>query len=137
MYNIPQYPSACSDIDLADQFNSFLNNKIRLIREGLPQFIADVAYSAIPLTLCQCELTSFERVSTKFIATLLKSCKVRSCKLDPVPATILTGCLPVLLPVITDLVSCSLNTAFMPVALTTAMIQIPLLKKSNLNTDDF
>ena len=56
--------------------------------------------------------------------------------LDPVQASVLTGCLPVLLPVITDLVNCSLDTAFMPVALKTAMI-IPLLKKSNLNTDDF
>ena len=37
--------------------------------------------------------------------------------LDPVPASVLTGCLPVLLPVITDLVNCSLDTAFMPVAL--------------------
>lgn len=30
------YPSTCSDTNLADQFNSFFNNKIRLIREGLP-----------------------------------------------------------------------------------------------------
>lgn len=30
------YPSTCSDTYLADQFNSFFNNKIRLIREGLP-----------------------------------------------------------------------------------------------------
>ena len=67
---------------------------------------------------------------------MLKSCKVKSCALNPVPASVLTGCLPILLPVITDLVNCSLDTAFMPVALKTAMI-IPLLKKSNLNTDDF
>ena len=102
----------------------------------MPQLIADATYSAIPSTPCQCELTSFDRVSTEYIATVLKSCKVKSCALDPVPASVLTGCLPVLLPVITDLVNCSLDTAFMPVALKTAMI-IPWLKKSNLNTDDF
>ena len=85
---------------------------------------------------CQCELTSFERVSTAYRATVLKSCKVKSCALDPVPASVPTGCLPVLLPVITDLVNCSLHTAFMPVALKTTLI-IPLLKKSNLNSDDF
>ena len=28
------YPSTCSDSTLADQFNSFSNNKIRHIREG-------------------------------------------------------------------------------------------------------
>lgn len=63
--------------------------------------------------------TSFDRVSTEYIATVLKSCKVKSCALDPVPASVLTGCLPVLLPVITDLVNCSLDNAFMPVALKT------------------
>lgn len=41
-----KYPSACSGVDLADQFNSFFNNKIRVIREGLPQLTIDAAYSA-------------------------------------------------------------------------------------------
>lgn len=131
-----RYPAASSDADLANQFNSFFNNKIRLIREGLPQPTTDAAYSTVPSILCQCELSSFERVSTAYIATVLKSSKVKSCSLDPVPASALTGCLPVLLPVITDLVNCSLDTAFMPVALKTALIT-PLLKKSNLNSDDF
>ena len=66
-----------------------------------------------------------------YVPTVLKSCKVKSCTLDPVPASVLTGCLPVLLTVITDLVNCSLDTVFMPVALKTALI-IPLLKKSSL-----
>ena len=131
-----RYPAASSDADLANQFNSFFNNKIRLIRKGLPQPTTDAAYSTVPSILCQCELSSFERVSTAYIATVLKSSKVKSCSLDPVPASVLTGCLPVLLPVITDLVNCSLDTAFMPVALKTALIT-PLLKKSNLNSDDF
>ena len=88
--------------------------------------------------LCSCELTSFESVSTTYIATVLKSCKVKSklSALDPIPASVLTRCLPVLLPVITDLVNCSLDTAFMPVALKTALV-LPLLKKSNFNSDDF
>ena len=86
--------------------------------------------------LCSCELTSFESVLTTYIATVLKSCKVKSCALDPIPASVLTGCLPVLLPVITDLVNCSLDTAFMPVGLKTALV-LPLLKKSNFNSDDF
>ena len=105
--------------------------KIRLIREGLPQPTADACYSIIPSFSCQCELTSFDRFSTEYIATVLKSCA-----LDPVQASVLTGCLPVLLPVMTDLVNRCSGDAFMPVALKTALI-IPLLRKSNLNTDDF
>ena len=133
----PQYPSACSDSGLADQFNAFFNSKIRLIREGLLRLTADAAYSAIPSTSCQCELRSFERVSPAHFANVFKSCKVKICgALDPLLASVLTGCLLVLLAVITDLVNCSLDTAFMPVVLKTAMIT-PLLKKSNLSTDDF
>ena len=84
----PLHPTACSDADLADQFNLFFNNKIRLIHEGLQQ----------------CELTSFDRVSTEYIATVLKSCKVESYTLDLVLASVLTGCLLVLLHVMTNLV---------------------------------
>ena len=65
------------------------------------------------------------------LTTVLKSCKAKSSALEPVPVSVLTGCLPVLLPLITDLVS-----VFMPVALKTALI-VALLKKSNLNSDDF
>ena len=68
-----RYPSTCSDTDLADQFNSFFKDKIRLIREGLPQPITDAAYSTIPSMSCQCELTSFERVSTTYIKPLFSS----------------------------------------------------------------
>ena len=74
-------------LNLADHFNSFFNNKIRLIQKGLTQPITDAAYSSIPSISCQCELTSFERVTTAYMATVLKSCKVKSYVLDPVPAS--------------------------------------------------
>ena len=61
------YPSARSFADLADQFNSFFNSDICLIRERLPQPITDAAYSTVPSISCLCELTSFERVSTAYI----------------------------------------------------------------------
>ena len=55
--------------------------------------------------------------------------------LDPLPASVLTKCLPRLLPVITDIVNRSLDEAFIPNSLKTALI-IPLLK-TNLDTEDF
>ena len=48
----------------------------------------------------------------------------------------LNNCLPRLLPVITDIVNHSLDKAFIPNSLKTALI-ITLLKKTNLNTEDF
>lgn len=67
---------------------------------------------------------------------MVKSCKVKSCALDPVLASVIAGCLPVPLSVMAELVYWSLDDAFMPMALKTGMI-IPLLKKSSLNSDDF
>ena len=61
---------------------------------------------------------------------------MKTCALDPLPASVLTKCLPRLLPVITDIVNRSLDEALMPNSLKTALI-IPLLKKTNLDTEDF
>ena len=61
---------------------------------------------------------------------------MKTCALDQLPASVLTKCLPRLLPVITDIVNHSLDEALMPNSLKTALI-IPLLKKTNLDTEDF
>ena len=66
----------------------------------------------------------------------IKSSKVKTCAFDPLPASVLTKCLLRLLPVITDIVNRSLDEAFIPNSLKTALI-IPLLKKTNLDTEDF
>ena len=63
-------------------------------------------------------------------------CAGSLCLIDPLPTSVLTKCLPRLLPVITDIVNRSLDEAFRPKSLKTALI-IPLLKKTNLNTEDF
>ena len=75
-------------------------------------------------------------VTTDYITNLVNSSKVKSCVLDPVPACVFTGCLPLLLPVITKLVDCSLDTAVMPHVLKKAVIT-PLLKKANLDSEEF
>ena len=61
---------------------------------------------------------------------------MKTCALDQLPASVLTKCLPRLLPVITDIVNHSLDEALMPNSLKTALI-ILLLKKTNLDTEDF
>ena len=85
-----------------------------------------------------CEFATFQPVSTDLIANFIKSSRVKTCTLDPLPTSVLTKCLPRLLPVITDtcIVNRSLDEAFIPNSLKTALI-IPLLKKTNLNTEDF
>ena len=83
-----------------------------------------------------CEFATFQHVSTDLIANFIKSSSVKTCGLDPLSTSVLTKCLPRLLPVITDIVNRSLDEAFIPNSLKSALI-IPLLKKTNLNTEDF
>ena len=61
---------------------------------------------------------------------------MKTCALDLLPASVLTKCLQRLLPVITDIVNRSLDEALMPNSFKTALI-IPMLKKTNLDTEDF
>ena len=56
---------------------------------------------------------TFQRVSIEYMASLIKSIEVKTCALDPLPASVLTKCLPTLLPVITDIVNRSLEESFM------------------------
>ena len=79
---------------------------------------------------------SFQRVSIDQIANFIKSSRVKTCSLDPLPASVITNCLSILLPVVTDIVSFSLEDASLPFSLESALIT-PLLKKPNLNPQDF
>ena len=67
------------------------------------------------------------------MASFIKSFRAKTCARDPVPASVLTECLPRFLPVTTDIVNCSLDEALMPNPLKTVLI-IPLLKKTYLDT---
>ncbi|CAB4008542.1 Hypothetical predicted protein [Paramuricea clavata] len=60
----------------------------------------------------------------------------KSCILDPIPAKILLECLTDLLPVITNVITNSLETAIVPRNLKCAALE-PRLKKDNMNTDEY
>ena len=137
---IVRYRSVGSDMAIAEKFKSFFIDKIRRIRDSLPVHspgFPNVPYLDNSATQSRpCEFATFQRVSTDLIANFIKSSKVKTCVLDPLPASVLTKCLPRLLQVITDIVNRSLDEAFIPNSLKTALI-IPLLKKTNLDTEDF
>ena len=60
---------------------------------------------------------------------------LKSCELDPIPASVFTQCLPHLLPFITDIVNTSLTTGVFPTDLKQAIVR-PLLKKHNLDQNN-
>ena len=60
----------------------------------------------------------------------------KSCSLDPVPTWLLKSCIDEFLPIITEIVNCSLACGTFPSKLKRALV-VPLLKKADLLPDEF
>ena len=76
--------------------------------------------------ISSCTLTHFEIVSVDDLLPLARRMSKKSCDLDPIPAQLLTGCLDVLMPVITKIlkiVNLSLETACVPNNLKEAVLK--------------
>ena len=80
-------------------------------------------------------LFRFHPVSEIEASNTLKSMSLKSCQLDPIPASLFSDCLPYLLPTITDIVNTSLRTGSFPTAFKTASVR-PLRTKNNLDPND-
>ena len=129
------YPPHTNAEELARRFITFFANKISTIHQGLVQRCPnDAGYVDAPIS--SCTLTHFETVSVDDLLPLARRISKKSCDLDPIPAQLLTGCLDVLMPVITKMVSLSLATACVPNNLKEAVLK-PLLKKKNFDHKDF
>ena len=121
------YPPHTNAEELARRFITFFANKISTIHQGLVQRCPnDAGYVDAPIS--SCTLTHFETVSVDDLLPLVRRISKKSCDLDPIPAQLLTGCLDVLMPVITKMVNLSLATACVPNNLKEAVLK-PLLKK--------
>ncbi|XP_067025752.1 uncharacterized protein [Acropora muricata] len=132
----PQYPTSCSDADLANKFADFFTEKIVRIQNSLdsptstPGQLLDV--SPPP----DCVLSCFEPVAEDHVASLITSSAIKCCPLDPAPAVILKECVSVILPVITKIVNLSINSCVVPGCFKLAMLN-PLLKKMGLDFQIF
>ena len=65
---------------------------------------------------------------------MIKRSPITSCKLDPLPSSVFTNCIPELLPVLTKIINLSLSTGHFPQLFKEACV-LPLLKKPNLDPE--
>ena len=65
------------------------------------------------------------------VKSLINSWRLKTCILDPLPASKMKDCMDSLLPVLTQMINISIETANVPVQLKEAMIR-PKLKKESL-----
>ena len=98
--NMPvDYPSTCeSDADLVNMFIDFFGDKTAVIRNALDQvFDSILDYDNNESFSDQFTLSSFRSVTSSDISQLISRSTIKSCPLDPVPASVLKRCISVLL----------------------------------------
>ncbi|XP_066016040.1 uncharacterized protein [Pocillopora verrucosa] len=130
-----EYPSGCaSDGDLANKFIDFFSEKITVLRNSLDS-TSDIVVESDGI-VHQCALSCFKSVTSSDVSELLSKMTIKSCPLDPVPASVLKQCTSGLLPVMTQIVNQSLCLAVFPDCFKLALLN-PLLKKPTLDVEVF
>ena len=97
-----EYPSgSAADGDLANKFIDFFGEKITVLRNSLDS-TSDIVVESEAI-VHQCTLSCFMSVTLSDVSELhvLSKMTIKSCPLDPVPASVLKQCTSVLLPVMT------------------------------------
>ena len=84
--------------------------------------------------LCDTEIHNFQQITLDQVKRFATKTSSKSCELDPIPASVLKTCLPVILPTLTSIINMSLMTGKMPHALKFAVLR-PLLKKQDADTE--
>ncbi|XP_072556731.1 uncharacterized protein [Paramormyrops kingsleyae] len=119
--------------DKCNQFQSFFQSKI------------DSVYSSIDLSSSHTvppdpppphqQLSHFTPISPAHLTKLFSGIKTSTCSLDPIPSPLIKACLPVLSPLITQIINSSLSSGSVPQSLKLAAIT-PILKKPTLDPDN-
>lgn len=129
-------PSSSSDEQLADTFNNFFCDKVTAIRDeldNLPDPICSKANGPTP----SCTLEQFFPVGNNTISDIIHKSATKSCKLDPIPTSLLKcpEIISILIPTIADICNQSLTSGTVPNIFKISHIS-PRLKKNGLNPEE-
>ncbi|KAK6178265.1 hypothetical protein SNE40_013071 [Patella caerulea] len=116
---------------IAEAFSNYFTEKIHSIRRQFD----DTVFVSSSTTFLPPPLVEFATLTEADVLRILKRSKPTTCKLDPVPTTLIFDHLDLFLPVITQLVNLSITEARMPTIFKTALVK-PLLKKPGLNSEE-
>ena len=130
------YPKAADDKNLANSFADFFVTKIENIQLEIRRVQSDYDLSLQTEDKAASSFSSFRPVTDSDVLKLLSCSKIKSCPLDPIPASVLKECSSTLLPAYTRLINLSLMSGTMPETLKIAMLS-PLLKSVNADHDSF
>ena len=77
--------------------------------------------------LCDVQIHHFQQVTLDMVKKFAVKTLAKSCDLDPLPASVLKTCFPIILPTLISIINMSLKNGLMPYALKVAVLK-PLLK---------
>jgi hypothetical protein len=130
-------PSHSDSKELADLFGKYFNLKIDLIRDNIIKHRSpsnphayDNCNAAVP------QLHDLKPVTMEELHKVVMSSNSKHCSLDPIPTTLLKGCIDSLLPVLCKIANLSMSSALMPLPFKQATVT-PMLKKPSLDREDF
>ena len=126
-------PTTHTHEQLPTVFSNYFTTKIQTLRQKLDATpcqpcTPDPSFSGSPLS-------TFTPVSQEELLKTIRSMTLKTCELDPLPASLYSNCLPALLPFITDIINTSLETGTVPDPFKSAIVR-PLLKKHNLDPNE-
>ena len=136
--SVKRYPPSPDTNVLVNSFADFFAEKIDKIHSELMQKQAIVCPTALTTSsCCQFEFSHFTVVSQDTIRELTHKLALKSCNLDPLPASLMKpDCFDLQLPTITKIVNMSLFSGVMPEAPNVADL-LPALKKPGADYKQF
>ena len=116
---------------LANEFNQFYVNKVKKIRESIPEVTPDSSLYSQPFK--GQPLAVLRPTTVEEIDKIIKELGIKTSVEDTIPAKLIKPCLDILLPVYCDLVNKSLREGSMENVKTSVVD--PLMKKFGLDID--
>ena len=126
-------PTSFPSSDLPSQFSDFFSNKIKAIRQNLDSATTTSPSFPDPPYLGTV-WSDFKLISQNDVRKIIKQSTIKSCDLDPLPASLLSYCLDDLLPHLTNVINESLQSGTFPSSYKKAIVK-PLLKKPTLDPE--
>ena len=130
-----RYPSANSDLELANAFANFFSPKIVSIRDELlvrREQLGELTMEDFECTSC---FSEFATVTDENVLGLIRG-SIKACALDPFSASIMRKCYSSFFSVFRRAINLSLSSGVLPKELKFALL-LPLLKKVNADFEQF
>ena len=126
------------DSNTPNAFNEYFISKVRKLKASITSSLTtnpidDPINSDVPFL--GCPLTQFFPATVEEVRAIIQRSSSSTSGADPFPTTMIKQCLPVLLPVITKIINCSMTEGVFPEHFKEALVT-PLLKPGKTSRSD-